>query len=192
MASKQRPTLPKVNLGNGEDLAKKLHLHGWDYIIAGDGSATTHNNTAGFASILYCRHDGSVKKFFGGFSHGTNNVAEMAAFIAPLLYIDEVLLVKGQLPAVYIISDSTYVVNLGNGDHKRKTNRAVWSLVDHLKTKMNLIFVHVNRMLLPANIFSDQLSSTIRLYLKEITTRLDKLSTLQQSCPNEITQNMQK
>jgi ribonuclease HI len=165
----------QIQIEKGAQLAETLHLHAWDYIIAGDGSATTWRTAAGFGSILYSRHDDTEKKFFGGFSRGTNNVAEMMAVILPLLYLEATVpLKKSSPPHVYVLSDSTYVVGNGNGEYTRDANHALWSVVDHLKTKMNLIFIHVNRNVFPANQFGDSIGNSIRTYFCQITEKLNE------------------
>ena len=95
------------------------------------------------------------------------------AVLLPLFYIEGTANRSNQsLPNIYIISDSTYVVNTGNGEWKKTVNRPLWSAIAYLKTKMNLIFIHVNRNVLTANVFGDSISNTIRKYLCEIATEL--------------------
>jgi hypothetical protein len=108
-----------------------------------------------------------------GFSHATNNVAELMAVIHPLMYLDDAIEHKNT-PVVYVISDSTYVVHGGNGESKLKTNRALWGMITHFKTKMNLIFRHVNRMILPANEFGDTVGGNLRLHFTQIKKAIFK------------------
>jgi len=177
---KKKPILPaaQVQIEEGHVLAEKLRLHNWDYIIAGDGSGTKWSTPVGFGSVLYRNRDGYRKKFFGGFSNGTNNVAEMMAVVLPLLYIEGTVNPnpQGKLLNVYIISDSSYVVNGGNGDAARKSNQTLWAVIDKAKTKMNLIFIHVNRNVLPANKFGDKIAGHIRKQLTEIVAKLSRRS----------------
>ena len=163
----------QIKLGTGRELAENLQLHRWDYIIAGDGSATRIETPAGYGSILYARNDNSLKKFFGGLSHGTNNMAEMLAVLAPLLYLDHVLPAKKEKPIVYALSDSEYVVKIGNGEAKPKSNLALWHSIENVKTRVNLIFIHVNRMLLPANVFGDLTGNLIRKDFETLTKLLN-------------------
>ena len=165
----------RIRLESGEELAEKYRLHGWDFIIAGDGSGTSWENSIGFGSILYCRNNGVRRRFFGGLSNGTSNVAEMMAVVLPLLYIESDVNFKHGIPNVYIISDSLYVVNTGNGEYALKTNRALWETVNHLRTRLNLNFVYEKRMLLPANVFGDQIGNTIRMDFQQFTYQLDTL-----------------
>lgn len=161
-------------MDTGDELARQLALHDWDYIIAGDGSGTTWDKTIGYGSILYCRQDGKHKKFFGGMSHGTNNIAEMLAVCVPLLFLDGMSMNwKNWSPNVYILSDSMYVVQTGNGDWTKRTNHLLWSVMDTARSKMNLIFLHVNRMLLPANVFGDHIGNAVRWQLQEIANQIE-------------------
>ena len=190
---KKCPILPikQIAIETGAELAERLQLHNWDYIIAGDGSATTWDAALGFGSILYRKHDSYRKRFFGGFSNGTNNTAEMMAVILPLFYIEAMANSnpKSRLPNVYIISDSAYVVNGGNGQAVKKAKQMLWASIDHMKTKMNLIFVHVHRKVLSANVFGDRIGNAIRLDFEKIKAKLTRrFITKKKTC----TQNTQK
>jgi len=99
----------------------------------------------------------------------------MMAVIVPLLYIESSVHVKNRVPNVYVISDSLYVVNTGNGEYAQKTNQALWNTINHLKTTQNLIFVHERRMLLGANVFGDMVGNTIRVDFQQFTHQLDSL-----------------
>jgi len=171
---KQRTAfITQIKRDTGASLADKFQLHRWDYIIAGDGSATRLETPAGFGAILYSRQDDTQKKIFGGVSHATNNMAEMLAVFSALLYLEGIVS-KGEKPMVYILSDSSYVVDSGNGTVTPKTNLALWSGFGHFKNKMNLIFIHVNRMLLPANVFGDRIGNFIRTSFETFTKLLHK------------------
>ena len=172
---KQR-TLPiiQVKLDKGKELADRFQLHRWDYIVAGDGSATGLETPAGFGTVLYSRIDGSRKRFFGGLSHATSNMAELMAVFSPLLYLDRKIKSKEEKPIVYIFSDSSYVVNIGNNEATPKNNFALWAGINNLRDKLNLIFIHVNRMLLPANVFGDKAGKLIRTSFETFNTLLHK------------------
>ena len=154
------------SLTTGTRIAKKFQLHKWDYIIAGDGSATTWELTTGFGSILYSRESQSRRKFFGGFSCGTNNVAEIMAFLHPLLYLDATISTKHRAPTVYVLSDSEYVVNAGNGKNERKSNKALWAAVDDIGKRFILLFRHSPRMILPANVYGDTAGNMVRITMQ--------------------------
>jgi ribonuclease HI len=159
------PTHPSTDrkLCNGRAIAEALSLHRWDFIIAGDGSATTWEKTAGFGSILFQKEGAEpYKKFFGGLSSGTNNVAEIMAVLHPLLYLDATVDTSRRKYYVYILSDSEYVVKTGNGEAKRKSNRALWSAIDGIAERFFLHFRHVRRMILPANVYGDTIGNLVR------------------------------
>jgi ribonuclease HI len=162
---KQHPDTDQT-LTTGRKIAEKFQLHNWDYIVAGDGSATTWHWTAGFGAILYDRKSKIRRKFFGGLSCGTNNVAEIMAILHPLLYLDASVKTKHNAPAVYIISDSEYVVNAGNSKIGRKANKALWSAIDDIGTRFVLLFRHSRRMILPANVFGDTVGNLVRLTME--------------------------
>jgi len=162
---KRHPATNPV-LRTGAKIAEKFQLHHWDYIIAGDGSATTWSLPAGFGSILYDRAAGTRRKFFGGFSCGTNNLAEIFAVLHPLLFLDAVVRTKHKVPTVYVLSDSEYVVHAGNHQTKRKSNKALWSAVDDIGKRFVLLFRHCPRMILPANVYGDTVGNRVRTTLE--------------------------
>jgi ribonuclease HI len=164
------PVHPATNrsLSDGQTIAGRFSLYRWDYIIAGDGSATTWDRTAGFGSVLYSKSDPEARwKFFGGLSSGTNNVAEIMAVLHPLLYLDAAADTEHRKPYVYILSDSEYVVKTGSGISRRKSNRALWSAIDDISKRFLLYFRHVPRMILPANVYGDTIGNLVRKSMEQ-------------------------
>jgi ribonuclease HI len=154
-------------LNTGTALAATFSLHRWDFIIAGDGSATTWDKSAGFGSILYDKRNNSRRRFFGGFSSATNNVAEIMAVLHPLLFLDATENTEHWKPTVYILSDSEYVVTTGSGNSKRKSNRALWAAIDEISVRFLLNFRHVPRMILPANVYGDTVGNIWRRNMEQ-------------------------
>jgi ribonuclease HI len=174
-AAISRPTIrlpvhPATNrsLSDGAAIAARFNLHRWDYIIAGDGSATTWDKTAGFGSILYAKNQPNARwKFFGGLSSGTNNVAEIMAVIHPLLFLDAAVPAEHRKPNIFILSDSEYVVNAGNGLSQRKHHRMLWAAVDNLCERFIIRFLHIPRMVLPANVYGDTIGNIVRKVMSQ-------------------------
>jgi len=137
-------------------------------MIVGDGSATTWNLPAGFGSVLYDRTMGTRRKFFGGFSCGTNNVAEIMAVLHPLLFLDATVHTKHRTPTVYVLSDSEYVVRAGNGQTDRKSHQSLWSAVDDIGKRFVLLFRYSPRMILPANVYGDTVGNLVRVAMATI------------------------
>jgi ribonuclease HI len=166
---------PNTNrtLTSGKKIAEVLNLGKWDFIIAGDGSATTWEKSAGYGSILYTKEPPSRYKLFGGFSHGTNNVAEISAVLFPLLWLDANIVTKHWKPIVWCLSDSEYAVNQGSivlrpGEMRKGANAAMWSAVDHIAQRFQVYFRHVPRMVLPANVYGDTQGNVIRRWMEEV------------------------
>jgi ribonuclease HI len=157
------------SLSNGTAIAEHFNLYHWDFIIAGDGSASTWAKTAGFGSILYAKDNPAARwKFFGGLSAGTNNVAEIMAVVHPLMFLDATVNTEHKKPNVYILSDSEYVVNTGSGHSpQRKSNRMLWAAVDNVSERFLLHFRHVPRMILPANVYGDTLGNLVRKSMEQ-------------------------
>jgi ribonuclease HI len=157
-------------LSTGSELGSRFQLFSWDYIIVGDGSATTWEKTAGFGSILYDRRKKTRRKFFGGFSCGTNNVAEIMAVLHPLLWLEARVKTCVASPVVWILSDSDYVVSCGSSETLKKKNHALWTAVHDLSERFILRFRHVPRMILPANCYGDTVGNLVRKTLEELET----------------------
>lgn len=89
----------------------------WDGILVTDGSATTYEHTAGWAGILIESKSLQRRVFHGGYSAGTNNVAELMAVVQPLLALSaDGVFNKPNGYKLHVVSDSTYVVSGLNDD----------------------------------------------------------------------------
>lgn len=111
-----RRTLPLEEVHTFAQLRAYCRIpdNGWEAIIVGDGSATQWHKPAGWGSVLIQRYVAQRQLFWGGLSHGTNNVAELMALLHPLLYLansDEADTVREGGYRVHLLSDSEYVIN---------------------------------------------------------------------------------
>lgn len=106
----------------------------WDAIIIGDGSATTWEKELGWGSLLIQRTKLIIEPFYGGMSHGTNNMAEILAVLHPLLYLSQHAEPSLGGCQVHVITDSTYVAQGLEFENlllspTLKNNRALWLAV---------------------------------------------------------------
>jgi ribonuclease HI len=110
----------------------KIPVDLWDAFIVTDGSATTIENTCGFASVLIERDEIAPKILAGSQSHGTNNAAELQAVITALYYlVEQKKGIKERGYRAYVLSDSSYVVQGLNRDILKwlptmKSNKMLW------------------------------------------------------------------
>jgi len=103
----------------------------WDGLLITDGSATTYSNTAGWAGVLIEAKVLQRRMFYGGFSGGTNNVAEIMAVVQTVLALaSEDANVRTGGYRLHVISDSKYVVDGLNNPNMHLTsgsaNRGLW------------------------------------------------------------------
>lgn len=108
-------------------LLLSLGIQEWDYLLIGDGSGTTWQNNIGWCSSLFSK-DNEINHFFGGQNSGTNIIAEMLAYVAPLLWLKEQH--KKTSLSVHIITDCELISQQGNNITQRKSHKELWNLFD--------------------------------------------------------------
>lgn len=106
----------------------------WDGILVTDGSATTYDKTAGWAGVLIEARSLQRRTFYGGFSGGTNNVAELMAVVQTLFALSaEKAAEKIGGYRLHVVADSQYVVDGLNKDDmylkSGSANRGLWFAV---------------------------------------------------------------
>lgn len=153
-------------------------VHPIDYIIVGDGSGTTWNKEMGWASTLIDMLTFDRMVFHGGSSHGTNIVAEMMAYIHPLLYlVGQKIRVRQGGTRVHIITDCQHLVTAWNQRTIRKKNRELWAMFDMIQRRgLKLHFHWVPRATWDLNKFADSLAGRSRIGQQKLLKRtLEKL-----------------
>jgi len=142
----------------------------WDAVIVGDGSGTSWNKEAGFASVLIQKGEFARKLFYGAANCGTNNIAEMMAVFWPLLYLSNAGAgISSTGYRVHVVSDSEYVVNgLSAADpiHDRRlnANRELWLAIHAVKRKgLKLFSHHIRRDTLDLNKLSHDVANLARV-----------------------------
>ena len=104
----------------------------WDYLLIGDGSATTWEHQAGWASTLIERHTGREQTFYGAMSSGTNIVAELMAYVHPFMW----LMATSQNLAckrLHVITDCKYLPE--GAASQARTNQCLWAAVRAVKSR---------------------------------------------------------
>lgn len=148
----------------------------WDGILVTDGSATTWEHSAGWAGVLLQRSESRPEPFYGAFSRGTTNVAEIMGVLQAALFLAETG--HGQREhgyKLYVVSDSQYVVrglnNLAKGGEeggpiwasRQAANRPLWFALLACQRK-GLVFIarHVARDILATNKYCHDLANACR------------------------------
>ena len=95
-----------------EELVAALRIEKWDYLLIGDGSASTWEKEAGWASLLVQREPRTEVWHVGCSSFGTVTVAEMLAYQQPLIQLAHAQK-SFDIKHVHVVTDSDYVAKMG-------------------------------------------------------------------------------
>lgn len=152
----------------------------WEAIIVTDGSGTTWTNEFGWAAILVSNDSLIRVPFYGGGSHGSNNVAELMAVLHPLLFLTANDAAKSALPTgfrVHIFSDSEYVVAGINAGrlYPTKRNTEIWSAIHAVRRQgFFLIAHHIPRDTLGLNKIAHELANIGRKAMQPALGQLEQ------------------
>lgn len=116
---------------------------GWDYLIVGDGSGTTLDHGCGSASVLIERATMRRTECGCTLSHGTNIMAELFAYVVPLLLMthdEHKSDARGK--RVHIVTDCQHLPMAWQHKHSRKKNRELWRLLESFKRRGLTIAFH--------------------------------------------------
>lgn len=139
----------------------------WDFLLVGDGSGNTWELPFGSASTLISAATFDRKVFASSGSHGTNNVAEMMAYLMPLLYLSA----QGRAARVHIVTDSEYVANTLNGQQAAKSNIELWQAIRATRYRGLTLHGHwIPRGVVPLNEFADRLANAARISQQPLVT----------------------
>ena len=134
-----------------------------DLVLAGDGSGTTTNESCGFACVAYDRRRGEVFVHKGGFSHGTNNLAELMPYVHALWYYQANNKFSSRPVRVLIVSDSELTVRQGQRKYRREANACLWAAIDWFEQNGFYIhWRHVYRNTNPVNAACDKFAGRVR------------------------------
>lgn len=146
----------------------------WDAIMVGDGSGTKWSRAMGWACTVIDRHSNNRMLTWGGAYPGTNNVAEIMAYVhAVSWYVGKEgfghkwlqSLPKGASPIlnVAVVTDSEITANIGNGVTKPNSNKAFWAAMKAFQMDGVLItWYHYNRALIGLNELADEVAGENR------------------------------
>jgi ribonuclease HI len=165
--SKASPTTLPTPATGIELLLARFGVRDWDIVLVGDGSGSTWERAMGWGTVSVERSSGTVRRWCGMASHGTNNVAEILAYVHPLLHFAEVP-DRPRLLRVHIVTDSQYVRDAGRRRGAGvKRNLALWAAVQAVERQGLVLFWHwLERDSHPANVHADALSRFCRKLLE--------------------------
>lgn len=151
-----------------EKLLAYLKITNWNYLFMGDGSATGKwEYEAGFACVVVPRSDPTA--FYtrhGAFSRGTNIVAEMMAYVLPLMELSAVG--KISVRHVHIVTDCEYIPKASlNPQWQMKANSELWMMLRTFKKKGLVLHWHwLPRDKIDMNKFCHDLANSARVAMK--------------------------
>lgn len=162
--------LPKIE-GKHVDqlraLAEELRIPpNWNYLLIGDGSGSRWPHACGFACRKYENHSFRYEILYGAFNHGTNILSETMAYVLPLLKLaadDTRQKQSTGATLVHVVTDSEYVVKLGNARLPGKSHKPLWAAIKSCQSDGVLVRFHwKERDKLPDNVMSHFVANSAR------------------------------
>lgn len=164
-----------------EQLLGSLGVKTWDMLLVGDGSGSRWGYECGWASVAVLPDEMKRYLFFGGLNCGTVNIAEMMAYMTPLLWFEARERAKSQdgrppkaVYHIHILTDSEYVEQRGEGGQLNfKRNQALWAVFEMFNRRGFMLHWHWKpRDTTALNKLSDCLSKLSRNLIKDNTVEL--------------------
>lgn len=148
----------------------KIKQGEWDYILIGDGSATTWDRECGWACIQIESGTFQRQDYFGATNRGTNILAEMLAYAHPLWELvdrSDRRTNDAGFSRVHIVSDCEYVEKVGNGRNEPKKHKAAWAMFESFRRCGLLITFHwIPRDTISLNKLCHNLANSARKAMK--------------------------
>lgn len=148
-----------------EDLLRLLKIspNGWDYLVVSDGSGVGWDMGCGWASTLVSREPQQRLPFNGGMHPGTVSLGEIMGFMQPLMYLASKSSDGPQFQRIHVVSDSQYVVQIGNALRTPKSHAPLWrQLASFRALGMQLQFHWIPRDSVPLNKIADLVAGVSR------------------------------
>lgn len=131
-------------------------------MIVGDGSGVGWDMGCGWASTLVRRVPAERWPFRGGMDPGTVSLAEIMAFMQPLLFMSSKFK-PSQFQRVHVFSDSQYVVNIANGNRQPKSHAIMWRQLSGIRgLGFDLKFHWIPRDCIDLNRLADAIAGEAR------------------------------
>lgn len=152
-----------------QEILERLQIRAWDALLVGDGSGTTWKLAAGWACVAILRRRPHERRtFWGASSHGTNNLAEIMAYLPPLSWLVNELPGHDRHGArlyhqVHILTDSSYLVQMARAESAPRLHSPSWHFLQGVRrTGLVLSWHQLPRSSLGLNRFADQLAGACR------------------------------
>jgi hypothetical protein len=155
-----------------DELLERLGIDEWDVLLVGDGSGTTGDRPAGWATISVERRTLERRLWIGAVNRGTVNFAEAMAYLHPLNALacrEDERRRKGngrfKRWLVHILTDSSYCAGAGASRGGSTTKHlGIWTGVEsYARQGFILHWHHRGREDVELNRLADRLSRLARL-----------------------------
>jgi ribonuclease HI len=103
----------------------------YDLLLIGDGSGTTLDKTCGYSCFVYDPQTNDQRLVYGGSNYGTNNFAELMAYILALT--EDTYYLRSYPRRVEILTDSEITCKGINKEYSRSANKILWSFFEHFE-----------------------------------------------------------
>ena len=173
--NRKKPVRPADELAK---VLQELNINVWHYLLIGDGSGSTINRSIGWSCLLLEHSSHKSWVFEGGFNTGTNNLAELMAYVQTVAWLCEYNRDSDcGFSEVHVLTDSDWVAKSGSGSWGGRSHQALWqSLKFASRLGIRLHFHWVERDRLFGNRVSHHLANFARLALdhKQHDTRVQR------------------
>lgn len=138
----------------------------YDFIVIADGSGTRLSTPCGWGGMIFHISKLEKEEFYGGFSGGTNNFAELMPFVFAMSKI-EALNAKAK---ILFISDSEIVIKGGTGEYHKNANGVLWAAITSTSCSIN--WLHIPRNSTECHKLCDTISRELRFLLEDYERRV--------------------
>lgn len=99
-----------------------------DLLLVGDGSGTGWELASGIGwACIAVEHDGKRRVFHGAANAGTVGVAELSAYLIPLIWYREHAPDDGRVRNVHVVTDSQYVQKMASSNTPPAKHDVLWA-----------------------------------------------------------------
>lgn len=160
------------------ELLERFNIDQWDVLMIGDGSGSRWGKPCGWGCAVIDRLTGESGIVSGAVSTGTNNVAELMAYVFPLMELAEIERKRHaageefRTRNIHIISDSDYVVGVARKVKKTGTHAMLWSAIEAVKRfGFILTWHHTKRSCVDLNVYTDHIARQSMHLIKDNPVR---------------------
>ena len=172
------PHKPKPKILQDLDLVRllqHLRIDYWNYLLIGDGSGSQWDHPCGWSCVQLRQRTGEVTHLAGSFSRGTNIVAEMMAYVQPILE----LACSNKCDRnpnsgrchIHVVTDCKHLADAWRVPAATpRSNRPLWRLLQTAQREHGMVLRihHMRRESLAANVLSHYTANCARVTMPAV------------------------